>query len=41
MEKKFDKGLSVVEENNFGTEITNAYIAYDLDVSAKILLNNS
>ena len=32
--EKFDKEVLAVEENNFATRITNAYIAFDLEDSS-------
>ena len=40
MEIKFAKDLVAVEQNNYATEIVNAYIVYKLDTSLKIILNN-
>ena len=38
--KQFKKSVLVVEENNYKTKATNAYIVYDLDDWSKIPLND-
>ena len=37
---KFDNSVSVVEQNNYASEIVNAYIVYDLDTWLKVPCNN-